>query len=496
MKKYLFVLFWLASSLTSRSQQRHEESIYSRFLHAPLDYTVFLPADRDSSQALPVLYAFKYGMVDGDYIAAQLKYFQSAHYTLPPTIVVIIQAEMDRIGYLYTSGQLTATGRNLVECLQQELIPKVEKKYNTSSFRSYLGHSYAASYGNYLFQYKPGLFNGYLLMASEQVDPGQPPFEVTPAMKDWYNEHYSFYYVGIGEHDMERRIGYARDISTKLSSLDPARFFFRHDTIHSGNHTNILTLTFQSAIEHVYQLYNPYLDAGHPSDVARELEETVRRVKEVYGITPQRTPIYYNRYCQLAIANKDPVGLKKVLAWFDKGKGKSWYYMQFGHYCSQLKMQQEALDYTQRAIKAIEQKELNTDRGRANLIACYTQLANLHQGDTTRAWQYLQKAKKIAIEKPFRNGYQPVDVYYEIGKWSILNQQRVREGLQSLLTYQELAKDVSPDAHGLDYKKTEFYISKCYTFLKDYPNARRYLELARQKSPNNAEIRQAIQDLR
>ncbi|WP_315819079.1 alpha/beta hydrolase-fold protein [Paraflavitalea speifideaquila] len=288
--KYLFALILLLGNSVSHGQQKQEDSIQSRFLNTTIPFTVYIPANRDTTQSLPVIYSFNYGMVSGAYIAAQLDYFQSANYTLPHSILVNISANMDRIGFIYASGQLTPTGRQMVECLKKEIIPLVEKKYHTASFRSYLGHSFAASYGNYLIQYEPGLFNGYMLLAPEKIAPEQPPFTLTPALRDWYNKHYTFYYAAVGEHDLARRAAYPREVTDQLKQLDSTRMYARYDSIPGGDHSNIVSLTIQSALEHLYQLYNPYLDAGHPADVVKELHETIDRVGQVYGITPQKEP--------------------------------------------------------------------------------------------------------------------------------------------------------------------------------------------------------------
>jgi hypothetical protein len=492
--KHLFVLILLFESIVSQGQQKQEDSIYSRFLNTTVPLTVFIPASRDTAQPLPVIYSFNYGMVSGAYVAAQLDYFQSANYTLPHSILVNVSANMDRIGFIYASGQLTPTGRQMVECLRREIIPLVEKKYHTASFRSYLGHSFAASYGNYLFQYEPGLFNGYMLLAPEKIGPDQPSFTLTPTLKDWYNKHYTFYYVAVGEHDLARRATYAREVTDKISAIDSTRMYSKYDSIPGGDHSNIVSLSIQRAVEHLYQLYNPYLDAGHEKDVVKELDETIHRVNKVYGMSPQKSPVYYNRFCQLAIANKDILGLKKVLDYFHDGRGKSWYLMQFGSYAGRLNLINLAKVYTEGAMKAIQQKEISTDQGRVNLIECYIQMASLVNDHPSRAWEYFQQALALT-KKPLKNGHKPIRVYYEAGKFAIQNQYRVPEGLETLLTYQELSKDVSPDAHGLEYQKTELLIGKGYVLLKDFTNARKYLTQALTKNPDNKEAKEVLMSL-
>ncbi|WP_276479511.1 hypothetical protein [Paraflavitalea pollutisoli] len=121
--RYLSIFFFIATGLAVNAQQKVEEQLYSTALKAPVRFTVYVPADRDTLQTLPALYSFGYGMVSGDYIAAQLNYFQSANYPFPPTIVVNILANMDRIGFVYDDGRLTPTGKEWWIAFGMRLFP-------------------------------------------------------------------------------------------------------------------------------------------------------------------------------------------------------------------------------------------------------------------------------------------------------------------------------------------------------------------------------------
>ncbi|MFT3823375.1 MAG: hypothetical protein QM731_05620 [Chitinophagaceae bacterium] len=490
--KYLFIFIALCGSVPSLAQQKTEEKLFSRFLQADVYYTVYTPAGRDTAQPLPVLYTFSYGMVSGDYIAASLNYYQSAHYPIPNTIYVNVIAAMDRIGYSYSSGLLTKSGEQLVQCMQQEIFPAVEKKYHASSFRTYLGHSYAASYANYLFLFYPDLFRGYIVLAPEKIAAAQPPFVITDSLVKWYNQHTTFYYTAVGENDMERRMAYAKEAESKTKVFDSTRFYFRRDSIVGGDHTNIISLALQSGIEHVYQLYNPYEEAGKTDHVMVELQQVTVRVQQAYDMPPQKTPEYYSRFAQLAIANKDTAGLRKILAHFDNEKGKSWYYMQFAGFCSNLSMTALAYTYLGRAIAMMEKDEMNTDLGVSNLVSCYTMMANnILKDDNARAWQYLQKAKALSARK-MRSGHQLIDIYYDMGVFAASHNYNVKEGLESLQQFIVLSGNVSADAHGLEYRKTNFYIGKCYYLLNDHANAKVYLQKELALHPGNKDATELL----
>ncbi|MBO9728668.1 MAG: hypothetical protein J7623_08530 [Chitinophaga sp.] len=490
----LLVFFFIACALTGYTQQKINEKIYSAYLSDTIYYTVYTPAGWDGEQKSAVMYSFNYGMVTGELIAAQADYFSRANYTYPATIVVNIQAEMDRIGFTYRTAQLTATGKQFVNCLKNEILPAVEKKYNTG-FRSYVGHSYAASYANYLFLHEWGIFNGYILLAPEKVDEAPSFFSIPDKAKDFYNHNTTFYYVAVGAGDMTRRQDYAREIALKVKALDSSRFFFQRDSIPMADHSNIVMLGLPFAFEHLYQLYNPNTDAGHTQDVTEELQSFCQRTIAAYQIPPGKTFPYYNHFIQLAISNNDTTGLLKVTNFFLNDKMKGWNIMQLGMYCYRLGLKDQSKNYIMQAITKIREQEMDTELGPPNLAACYSFLANnLLQGDKKEAWEYLKKSRELSVLRT-TNGHKNIDIYYDMGVFAADNDYNVKEGLSCLKQFVTLAKDVSEDGHWLAYRKTDYYIGKCYLLLNDKVNARIYLEKALKINPGHVAAKALMQEL-
>ena len=97
--KFSVFLLALAFPISCIAQRDIQEKVYSTFLKDTVRYHVTVPENWDKSQTCPVLYTFKYGMVDGPYIASQLRYFKTANYFMPNTIVVTILADTDRLGH-------------------------------------------------------------------------------------------------------------------------------------------------------------------------------------------------------------------------------------------------------------------------------------------------------------------------------------------------------------------------------------------------------------
>ena len=183
MRYFLAILLVFAAWRPSFSQEKVNKTIYSQYLRDSINCTIWLPEGWSANGAYTAIYTFSYGSSDAEFIAGQIHYLRGLNISdLPPVIVVNIQADMNVMGYNYETGLLTPKGAKTADCIKNEIIPLVEAKYGASRFRTYIGQSYGASYGHYLFLYEPALFSAYILMSPERIAPLQPPFEITPAL--------------------------------------------------------------------------------------------------------------------------------------------------------------------------------------------------------------------------------------------------------------------------------------------------------------------------
>lgn len=96
---------------------------------------------------------------------------------------------------------------------------------------------------------------------------------------------------------------------------------------------------------------------------------------------------------------------------------------------------------------------------------------------------------------PNKNGFKNIDIYYEMGVFAADNNYNVKEGIAYLKQFILLSQDVSEDAHWLNYRKTDYYIGKCYFLLNDKTNARLYLEKALKINPAHKEANALLQQL-
>lgn len=469
--------FLLLLAVKGFSQKKVREQLYSSYLKDSISIEVLIPEDMDISEKHPAIYTLSYGVMDGEYLAAQIRYFRRLHYNLPNTLVVNIKAGQEQMGYSYTTGMLAPRGLQLVECIKKEIIPFITKKYNTSAFRTYIGHSQAASYGNYLFLHEPDLFSGYILLAPEKIGPENPPFHLDHTVRN-----NTFYYVAVGENDMQRRREYAREIENEVKQLDSTRFHFCYDSIPRGDHNNILTMAIDPALKHIYQFYAPV--QNEKSSVMENLHLMVKNIKDNYDLEPERSnPIIYGNYAMMAAMKKDTAGLLSVLDYFYNNQLKGWKIMQFGDFCGWLGLTEKSVYYYTKAIDKILQEEMNSPLGPPNLQACYTNMAFIVPA---QGWEYLQKALRLSGNK-----YIPEDgsAYYNLGKFAALHHYKPAEGVQYLLSYVRMQGGKADD------DKASLYLGRNYYWLKDMLNAKHYLQQALALNPKSKEAQRWLQEL-
>lgn len=481
MKSFVFIsfLFILSFSIVSGQSISFKEKLFAPALHDTITYTVYIPQDWegwDPQELHPAVYAINYGMLNGDYLAAQVAYFRKARYALPNSLIIVIDASMARMGYQYETGALTDEGKQFVSFIKGQLIPLITQKYHTSGFRTYIGHSFASSFGANLFLNEPGLFNGFILLAPEKIGPEQPPFHLSVQAHDYYNQHYTFFYAAVGQGDLQRRKDFAMEMGRESAGLDKDHFFFQYDSIERADHTNILTLSIEFAFKNLYRFYTPYNGLNEP-DALTDLKQVSGAIRKYYDLEMEKTFTFYNPFVQEAVDYKDTTALKAILAYFTGPRLKGWNLKQFGEFCLKLNLNQQASIYFEEAIDKINNQELNQPIGPPNLMVCYDHMAfDIYPGQPTKAWGYLMQSLRVTES---RNIYLADDgtALLNLGKYAAQSGFKLREGLQYLSRYRA--------GHYKSNDMAAYYMARIYQQLNQSSEVRRYLQLALTENPGN-----------
>lgn len=491
MKRNTLILLLSIITTFSFAQTRVKENVYSTSLKDTVKYDVWLPDSYNADQTYPVIYCFNYGMVNARFMAAQLKYFDDCSYLIPKTIIISIYADMDRIGYNYITGELTPLGELFVNCIKKDIIPAVDKKYSTSFFKTYLGHSYAASYANNLLINHPGIFNAYILFAPEKTGINNAPFNITAGLKEYYSKKQIFYYAAAGQFDTDRRRNYAKETEAKLKQLNNPGMVIRYDSIPNKDHATVVSDAIQPALEHVYSQYDPTYKIDTTVNAYSNLQLASKRISDTYGIhkyESRRT--YYAPFAQLAIQKNDTASLLKILKYFSSPNLKGYDLASFARFCVNAGLQKQAKMYLDQALEQIKEKENNERWATSTIANCYdTFVTEIYKNDTASAKSYLQKLK-LLIEANHTRYPALADYYFSCGTFGVDNKCHLSESLIFLTTFLKERENLTDAIHA-SYDRIYYYIGKCNYLLKNNSSAKQNLEKAIQINSAN----QAAKDL-
>lgn len=284
LRKFIILLLIIGFYIPANAQKLSKELIYSTNIKDSLAYNLWLPDNWNKEQKYPVILMYNYGSVNDNLLASTVNYYANHLRMIPNSIVVNVIVNMNQIGYNYETGNITNSGKKLISCLREEVFPILHKKYNASSFISYIGQSYAASYGNYLFLNEPKLFSSYILIAPEKLGVGQPGFELNNEVIHFYKENPRSYYLATGENDIERRINYGKEIAVKVKVLDTTNFRFKYNHFSNADHNTLFAYVVPNALEFLFDPYNRFLENDSKLSAYQNLVSIENHLNEYYGV--------------------------------------------------------------------------------------------------------------------------------------------------------------------------------------------------------------------
>lgn len=471
----------------ANAQKLHQETQYSAQLKDSIAYKVWLPDNWNAQQKYPLMVMYNYGAVNDNVLATMVNYYANHLQQIPNTIVVNIMVNMDQIGYNYETGNITNAGKMLIAGLREDVFPAIRKKYNASSFATYIGQSYAASYANYLFLNEPTLFNAYILIAPEKIGENQPGFELSNPNIDFYRQNKRSYYVATGENDMARRIGYAEEIKAKTKKLDTTNFSFKYRHFADADHNSLFAYSLPNALEFVYEPYHEIWNNGDQLTVYQQLLKAETNLKEEYGINLEPAFKNYNGLLMQATQKKDTSSLVAIIKYFEGEKSKGIDFRNFAYLLNLNGLTQLSKTYYQKAINKINSTELNTKSGHQALVTCYRDMAlNFSKDKPAERWGLLEKA----LNDPYIHD---VSFKYDLGKFAVENKFNIEKGLDYLLSFANERKDMV-DIINVPYRRINLLIAKAYAMLNNKNKSIEYAQLVLKDDPKNADAQELLKN--
>ena len=312
--KLLFSILLGIITHSSFSQNSIKEAVFCKELNDTLLFNVWLPYGYEKgNQEYPVIYFHDYGSLSnyGMNVAAELN---KRGQKFPKSIVIEFTGfttskdNTEHIDFNFYQQGLSAKGENYLHALVNDIFPFVKKEFKTSDFKTYLGHSYYASYASLLFTNYPEIFDAYILFAPESISEFQENFTLDPEKHDYTDK---FFFVTTGMMDIPKRVALNKVITSKVGSLK--NIYFDSQIEELADHNAIVDYGLNKSLKF---LYHQYFQISHldSADLTRSYQKEVNRVKKIYKIKSSSPAERYYELYSLGAQYKDKGFIEYLLA--------------------------------------------------------------------------------------------------------------------------------------------------------------------------------------
>lgn len=317
MRKTILVVLTCFFYWSSFAQTVYKE-ISSERLNSVRKLKIKLPKDYDPTSEIkhPLIIVF-----DADYlfepVAGQVD-FQTYFDDMPSSIVVgILQGEEREFDSFYDAltGLPSDSGFMFHEFVSTELLPYLDKKYNTSKFRVGVGHDVMGSFINsFLFKPEPD-FQAYVCISPDFS--GSLKNFISNGLEDVKDD--IFYYLATSEKDIQsiRENVLSTDIQIKEVTNPYATYYF--DDFEDETHYTMVNGAIARSFDKIFELYNPLRE--------KELEEKVftyegtlddylvdryTRIEKLFGITKEISEKEFDKVVKVAEQREDFKSINKL----------------------------------------------------------------------------------------------------------------------------------------------------------------------------------------
>ena len=257
-------------SFTFTNAQTKVEKLESKKLNETRDIQLYIPEGYSEEKVYPIIV-----VLDAHYlfesVVANTKYY-SYWNEMPESIVVGINQyakdARDRdCMYDDDNGLPKDKGADFFEFIGMELIPFVEKNYNTANFKMIVGHDLTANFANYYLFKEVPLFDAYINLSPYFA----PKMEERIATRLGEFETKKFYYLATAEEDTKEAAQRIRALNTSLSALEKENIFYYYDDFTEADHNSLAVQAIPRAMSQIFSMYRPIS--------VKEYKETILNLK-------------------------------------------------------------------------------------------------------------------------------------------------------------------------------------------------------------------------
>jgi hypothetical protein len=255
MKNYLMLLIAFVSFATAQSQTTVEK-IKSEKLNETRDIQLYIPEGYSEDKVYPIIV-----VLDAHYlfesVVANARYY-SYWDEMPECIVVgVNQYEKENrareVAFNDASGLPEKKSADFFEFIGMELIPFVEKNYNTANFKMIVGHDDTANFANYYLFKEVPLFDAYINLSPYFA----PKMEDRIATRLEEFETKKFYYLATADEDTRKEAKRIRGLNESLRTLKNENVFYYYDDFTEANHNSLAVQAIPRAMSKIFTIYRP-----------------------------------------------------------------------------------------------------------------------------------------------------------------------------------------------------------------------------------------------
>jgi predicted alpha/beta superfamily hydrolase len=256
MKKIIFFVIFVCTNILY--SQKITDTITSQKLKEDREIFIGLPPsyDKNPSQKYPILL-----LLDGDFLFNPFQGALSYGYywdDLPEVIIVGISQNKNNERETdctvdETTGLPSEKGESFFEFIGMELLPYIQKKYRTASFKLIAGLDTTAAFSNFYLYKDVPVFDAYISMSPE----------LPPGMEEQIPERLAaiekpiFYYHSSADGDvkkMRKRIQALDELAKKITK---PTLSYKFDDFKGASHYSLVLNSIPSALYHIFSVYQP-----------------------------------------------------------------------------------------------------------------------------------------------------------------------------------------------------------------------------------------------
>ncbi|WP_179021632.1 alpha/beta hydrolase-fold protein [Winogradskyella forsetii] len=317
MRKTILVVLACSIYAISLAQVSYKE-ISSARLSSERQLKIKLPKDYDpkGDKKYPVIIVF-----DGDYlfepVAGQVD-FQTYFDDMPSSIVVGIMQGENRFYDSYydpTTGLPTESGLRFHDFVSDELLPYIDKEYNTSKFRVAVGHDIMGNFINsYVFK-EDLAFQAYVCISPDFVGSLKNFVSKRLAL---YNDDI-FYYLATSDKDIPEIRENILSTNALISEVTNQNVTYYFDDFKNETHYTLVTGAISRSFDKIFNIYNPLREKEleekvlpYEGTLDQFLTDRYNRIEKLFGITQEISEEELEKVAKVAEQREDFKSLYKL----------------------------------------------------------------------------------------------------------------------------------------------------------------------------------------